>query len=377
MTSSLEQSSALHARVRAFAAGEPEPDETFERLALDIARFQEKTIPGFRRLVESRGVSFERVEEIPAVPTEVFRLARVAVHSHECDEVRFLTSGTTGAHGTHVMRTTETYRALAVGFGRRALASNWSGPRVVVALAPSPGQRPTSSLGYMMQMFMEEWDGRALAIDPKGASFNALAPERWLVGTGGVDVGGLRRAALVAQQRQEPFLVLATSLALAGLLDMLAGGRIPAPKQTVVMQTGGFKGRARSVSSTKLRAAVARAFRIPKSHVVGEYGMTELTSQLYEGTLPHGGLSGPPDVFLEPPWLRVTPVAPETLRPVRDGEVGLARFVDLGNVDSAVAVLTQDLVRRTERGIELVGRQPRAIPRGCSLTTEAWLRGSA
>jgi hypothetical protein len=55
--------------------------------------------------------------------------------------------------------------------------------------------------------------------------------------------------------------------------------------------------------------------------------------------------------------------------------VGLARFIDLGNVDSAVCVVTQDLVRRVGGGIELLGRQPGATPRGCSLSIEALLHG--
>jgi hypothetical protein len=77
--------------------------------------------------------------------------------------------------------------------------------------------------------------------------------------------------------------------------------------------------------------------------------------------------------LLEPPWLRVSPVHPVSLEPVADGEVGLARFVDLANVDSAVAILTRDLVRRNDLGIELVGRAAGALPRGCSLAVEALL----
>ena len=99
--------------------------------------------------------------------------------------------------------------------------------------------------------------------------------------------------------------------------------------------------------------------------------MTELTSQLYEGCLPDGELSGEPGVYLEPPWARVVPVDPATLRPVAEGEVGLARIVDLGNVDSAVVILTQDLVRRRGAGIELCGRRRGAPRRGCSLAVEA------
>ena len=122
---------------------------------------------------------------------------------------------------------------------------------------------------------------------------------------------------------------------------------------------------------------VAEAFGIAPSHVVSEYGMTELTSQLYEATLPGSALEaerhGRPGVYCEPPWLRVIPVDPVSLEPVATGEVGLGRIVDLGNVDSAVAIQTQDRVRRVAGGIELLGRVPGATPRGCSLAIEEFL----
>ena len=94
--------------------------------------------------------------------------------------------------------------------------------------------------------------------------------------------------------------------------------------------------------------------------------MTELSSQLYDGGAADGG-----SVYVAPPWLRVTPVDPISLAPVPDGEVGLARFTDLGNIDSALNVLTQDRVRRVGTGIMLLGRQPGARLRGCSLAAEA------
>lgn len=370
----LEESESLHRRVRAFANAPAEAGETFESLALEIARFQARHVPGFQRLVDERGAVLDRVEAIPAVPTEAFRHTRVAVHPPDLDVVRFQTSGTTGKPGLHVMRSTATYRALALRGGALALTCNGAGRQVVVALAPQPNAESSSSLALMMRLFMEEFDGRALKADPTGASFDPICGGRWLLGVGGIDVAGIRRAALVASQRQESLLVLATSFALVMLLDALAGARVPAPKGTVVMQTGGYKARTRSISPQKLRAAVARAFRIPPEQVIGEYGMTELTSQLYEGTLPEGGLRGPPGLYLEPPWLRVTPVDPVNLKPVAPGEVGIARFVDLGNVDSAVAIVTQDLVRRHPAGIELLGRRVGASPRGCSLAAEAFTR---
>jgi hypothetical protein len=368
----IEESDELHARVRAFAAGQGH--EAFETLALDIARFQARRSPGYGRLVEARGSALDRVESIPAVPTDAFRLARVAVHPRELDVARFVTSGTTSElGGVHVMRTTETYRALALASGRAALCSAFAGPRVVVALAPRQPSSPTSSLGFMMRTFIEAFDGRALSSDPMGTQFDADADGRWLLGPSGVDIDGLQRAARLACERGEPLLLLATALALAALLDALDGAIVRVPSHSVVMVTGGFKGKNRAISPERLHNDVARMFDIELYQVVGEYGMTELTSQLYEGTLPGGALVGAHGVFLEPTWLRVTPVDPISLEPLSDGMVGIARMVDLGNVDSAVAVLTQDLVCRRMDGIELCGRQRHAEPRGCSLAIEPLL----
>ena len=134
------------------------------------------------------------------------------------------------------------------------------------------------------------------------------------------------------------------------------------------MLTGGFKGRSREVPEAELRAAIAAAFALPDASVVGEYGMTELSSQLYEGTLV--GTHDRHGVYTAPPWVRVTAVDPDTLAPVARGEVGIARIVDLANVDSAVAIQTADRVRVSERGVELLGRLPGAVPRGCSLAIE-------
>jgi hypothetical protein len=368
VTSLVETSEALHARVRAFAAGQG--GEDFETLALAIARFQAGASPGFARLVASRGKKLERLADVPGVPAETFRLTRVAVHPPELDVARFVTSGTTsGESGTHAFRTTATYEAVALAFGRRALLGFGPGPRVVVSLAAPPGETHTSSLGYMLALFQSEWDGRSLA----DGDFTREQAARWLFGPDGLDLAGLEHAAGVARKRGEPLLVLATAFALVGLLDAAKGRVLAAPPATAVMVTGGYKGRSREVAKAELRREVARTFGVPETHVVAEYGMTELTSQLYEGTLPGAALSGPPDVLFEPPWLRVVPVEPATLEPVADGELGIARIVDLGNVDSALVVQTEDLVRRRDGGIELLGRRPGATARGCSLAVEAWL----
>lgn len=366
----VEESEALHARVRAFALAR-EPAEDFVSLALSIAQFQARHSPGFARLVERAG-GLHELDRVPPVPADAFRLTRVAAHAPTLDTARFVTSGTTGsARGTHCFRTTRTYAELAVAFGRRALIAGAQRP-TVVALAEAPGERPSSSLGFMFERFAESFDGRALDDGP----FRPSEPARYLLGPAGIDRAGLERARAIATRRGEPLLVLATSFALVFLLDALGLTKLELPPGSAVMHTGGYKGRTRELSPQQLRTWTAERLGLAPERVVVEYGMTELSSQLYEGTLPGAELKGPAWTLLEPPWLRVVPVHPETLVPVPDGELGLARFVDLANVDSALVVLTRDLVRRVGPGIELVGRAPGSLPRGCSLSVEALVEGA-
>jgi hypothetical protein len=367
--SSVDLSDALHDRVRAFATASltGAPAEPFDHLATDIARLQAAHVPGLRRLIEAAGQPITDAASIPAVPVDAFRLTRVAVHPEEQDAARFVTSGTTSdARGTHAMRKTSTYRELSLSWGLPALGCDPAKRHVVVALAPDPGPRIASSLAFMMRAFMEALDGRSLS-DARPGRFDDDVRDRWLVGPDGADLRGLARAAAVARERREPLVVLSTSFALALLVDS-CDGCFGAPDGSVVMTTGGFKGKTREIDADVLAARAAALFGVPESRIVGEYGMTELSSQLYERSAR--------GVFHPPPWLRVTPVDAETLLPVAAGEMGIARFVDLGNVDSAVAIVTQDVVRAAGEGVELMGRRAGAEARGCSLAIEEMVGGS-
>jgi len=335
----------------------------FDELATDLARYQAEHAPGFARLARSRGIdpaSLTRAEDIPPVPTDAFKLTRVATFDEAEARVVFRTSGTTiGARGSHAMRDPETYEAAALAFGRRWLVRDLDQRVPVVVLAPPPEAAPDSSLGHMCASFV-----RAFGED--------APPERtWLVDGDVLDIGAFDERVAVALAKAQPMLVLATSFALVHLLDALGDATFELPAGSRVMQTGGFKGKSREVSAEQLRAELARVFAIDERAVVAEYGMTELSSQFYERTLfddtsTHG-------LYAEPPWARVVPVDPETLLPVAPGAIGIAKIVDLMNVDSAVAVLTQDRVRRSGDGFELLGRAPGAPSRGCSIAIDELL----
>jgi hypothetical protein len=365
------RSSTLHERARAFVdafeRGDPMPD--FDAFASELARYQAEHAPGYARLCRARGIdpaSLERAEDIPAVPTDAFKLTRVATFDESEAKVTFHTSGTTiGARGSHSMRDPSTYEAAAVSFGRRWLARDLDRRVPVVFLGPSPQAAPDSSLGHMCATFVKAFG------EP------AAPGETWLVDDDILDVSTFDTRVAVALAREQPMLVLATSFALVHLLDAVGDATFELPEGSRVMQTGGFKGKSREVAPEQLRAELSRIFRIDERAIVAEYGMTELSSQFYERTL--FDRSARHGTYAEPPWARVIPVDPESLKPVPEGEVGIAKIVDLMNVDSAVAVLTQDRVRRVSgaEGFELLGRLPGAPPRGCSIAMDELLGRSS
>lgn len=357
-------SDALHQRVRRFIEESlaENPSERFDDLARDIARFQFAHVPAFARYVKARNVDLDRVAHahaIPALPCDVFRLSRIAAHAPAEDLRVFRTSGTsqgTEARGEHPMRTTATYELAALRWGARML---WPDARrfLVLVLAPSAKEVPDSSLSFMIEKFVAavgEWD-------------------RHVVHAGVLDLDAVERAIGDAFFLQIPVLVLGTSFAFVHLIDRGGGRDLRLPPGSRVMQTGGFKGKSREVRPDELRRILSTVFGLSESHIVGEYGMTELSSQLYEGPLVSalgGRAQGKHGVYWAPPWLSVAAADPETLNALPAGETGILRFVDLANVDSAVAIQTMDLGRVTDNGVELFGRAPGAMLRGCSLAVE-------
>jgi hypothetical protein len=140
------------------------------------------------------------------------------------------------------------------------------------------------------------------------------------------------------------------------------------------METGGYKGRARQFPKAELHSLITRHLSIPASHIVSEYGMSELSSQAYDHAVCADASMLRPShpstlqrAFHFPPWARARVVSPETGVEVADGETGLIQVYDLANLRSVMAVQTEDLGTRREDGFELVGRATPTEPRGCSL----------
>ena len=137
------------------------------------------------------------------------------------------------------------------------------------------------------------------------------------------------------------------------------------------MQAGGYKGRSREVEREVLLEAIQGRYGVAAQRIINEFGATELSSQMYDTTLREhiDGSAGPRRLWV-PPWVRATPVDPDTLQPVEGELVGILRIDDTANLDSVCCIQTADLARRLDGGIVVLGRALGATPRGCSLAAD-------
>ena len=363
-----DESQALDARILAAIERWQRTDEglddaAFDALALELFAYQIRYNEPYARYCASRGVSASAPprswHEIPPAPAAAFKSAALATFDPATAALVFETSGTTsGRPGRHYLETRDLYdAALLAAFDRFMLPD---GARLrYLNLVPNPAERPQSSLGYMMGRVSEtRGDGRT-GWYVRG---DALTLEFF---------DDLQSA--VAENA--PVCVAATAFALSHALDALEERSISLqlPAASRIMETGGFKGRARIVDRDDLYARARRAFGVRNGAIVAEYGMTELTSQYYDGVLTCGE-DATTDARRKyaPPWLRARVIGPDGAT-LPNGTVGALVHVDLANRASCVAVATEDLGVRFNDGsggLVLIGRESGAALRGCSLDAE-------
>ena len=322
----------------------------FEDVALEVFDYQMKRNAPYRRYCEYRGTTqvsdWSSIPPLPAGAFKEFELWTAAPSRV------FLTSGTTRGpenRGRHGLPALDLYAAAWEPPFRRHVLPDRDRMRIM-SLIPAEDERPESSLSYMAARILERCGDPGSAI---------------VMGKKGLDQSALQEAF----KHPEPVCILGTSLAMAAVLDTLPGP-IELPVGSRIMDTGGFKGRARETDRDQLLELYEERLGIPRHRVIGEYGMTELCSQFYETNL-----TGSPRRFVGPPWVRTRAIDPETLSLLPLGERGLLAHWDLANAWTVFAVLTEDIGIVHEEGFELLGRAPGSDLRGCSLVTEELLDG--
>lgn len=299
----------------------------FEATALALYQYQRAHNRDYAAYAD--GAQPARWQDIPAVPVALFRDLPLTSFPAAEATVTFRTSGTTGPRGVVRLRDTELYD---LGARLAAAAALGEVPQEGVSLVSHAAD---ASLGHMCADFAPRLR-------------RCFDPER------GLDKAGAWAALRGAAA---PQFVPGTAFAWDELTEGVSEA-CPLPVGSILMVTGGFKGRRRTVGEGELADRLRALF--PGVRLVGEYGMTELCSQLWAPEL-----GGP---FFPPPWMRVRAVDPWT---GEDAAVGLLRFYDLANADTAFAIETRDLGElRPDGSVVLRGRLEGDEPRGCSLTVE-------
>jgi hypothetical protein len=356
--SSIAELASFAARLRGFicacASAAAGAVPSFDRLALELFALQYKHNGPYRRLCEARGAVPENVTHwtgIPAAPTSAFKGFELSCLPVAERTKVFHSSGTTAQRPSRHFHNAESlavYEASLLRWFEGNIQLPMANSQWVM-LSPPPTEAPHSSLVHM---------------------FEAIRPEAGLdmsafVGRVGEDGGWeleleavVERLSVVSGSGQ-PMFMLGTAFSFVHLLDYLAEQELwfEVPPGSCAMETGGYKGRSRSLPKAELHTLISRRLGIAPSRIICEYGMSELSSQAYDV-----GLG-----FHFPPWARVQVISPETGREVGEGETGLIRVFDLANVYSVMAVQTEDLGTRGGDGFALAGRAVLAEPRGCSL----------
>jgi hypothetical protein len=340
----LDEYSRLERQVLAFLENDG-AESHFNELALAAYRFQRRSNRPFANFCAAHPEPANWTE-IPAVPQSVFKQFVLSVAAPESRVKTFHTSGTTGASfGRHAFVSLTLYEA-AVRQGWQRLHL----PKVShFVFVPHPADAPHSSLSHMM------------------GSLDALARETtWLIRPGGTLRPEFEQVIDRTIRAGEPVALLGTALSFLNVFERLGARSFPLPPGSFAMETGGYKGSGRDIAKDELYAMFGEFLGLAPGDVINEYGMTELSSQCYTR-----GLGG---YHASPPWMRAVVFNPETGAEVAVGATGVLRLFDLANLGSVLAIETQDLAIRREHGFELLGRDPAAIPRGCSRLADEQLQ---
>lgn len=308
----------------------------FTFVALEVFRHQYTNNPVYREfcnLLKTNYEAIDKIEDIPFLPIEFFKTKKIVTGNIKEDLI-FTSSGTTGSYiSKHYVSDVAIYQK-----SYKTAFENFYGPisdYCVLALLPSYLERDGSSLIYMVDDLIKE--------------------------SGHLDSGFYLKNTSQLKDKLITLDSLGTKILLIGvsfaLLDLVEKYQFEL-KNTIIMETGGMKGRRREMVREELHEMLKKGFGVSSIH--SEYGMTELLSQGY--SLGEG-------IFSTPPWMKVLTrdtEDPLTLQAI--GKTGGINIIDLANINSCSFIATQDLGKVYESGnFEVLGRFDHSDIRGCNL----------
>ena len=308
----------------------------FEALALDVFRFQfenNRVYRSFCDLLYKHPSDIKNLTEIPFLPIQFFKTREVLSSQNKVEKI-FTSSGTTGSTTSkHFVTDLNIYEESYLK-GFQHFYGNIE-DYAVLALLPSYLERDGSSLIYMVDDLIQKSNH-----PESGFYLNNLQD--------------LAKTLNILETKGQKTLLIGVSFALLNLVEQFQFSL----KHTIVMETGGMKGRRKEIIRQELHDKLKKGFGVSQIH--SEYGMTELLSQAY---------SKGNGVFECAPWMKIiTRYTEDALTLLPQNKTGGINIIDLANINSCAFIATQDLGKTSENGqFEIIGRFDNSDIRGCNL----------
>ena len=307
---------------------------SFNEKALKLFKLQAEQCQVYKQYLSLLKINTEdinSIQKIPFLPIEFFKTKRIILEG-KSPEITFSSSGTTGQEVSqhHIADVSIYEKSYALGFEH--FYDKPTDYRIL-ALLPTYLEKEGSSLVYMCDRLIQE------SQHPQSGFYLHNLKELTEV---------------LAQECHKKTLLIGVSYALLDLAEKFPQ-RL---NNTILMETGGMKGKRREMTKSELHQTLKKAFKLENIH--SEYGMTELLSQAY---------SKGNGYFDCPPWMKVLIRDPEDpFSLMEDGRTGGINVIDLANVNSCAFIATQDLGKiHLNNQFEVLGRFENTDIRGCNL----------
>lgn len=314
--------------------------EEFETIAIEVFQFQYKNVKVYREFCNLLKVipsEISKIEEIPFLPIQFFKSHTVLTEGLSSETI-FTSSGTTGSiTSKHYVSDLSLYKksfseAFQLHFGNIE-------DYTILALLPSYLERESSSLVFMVDELIKKSN------NPNSGFYlnniNELIEKLEFLET------------VIPTRAGKKTILLGVSYA---LLDLIEAKQFQL-KNTIIMETGGMKGRRKELIKEELHNILKQGFGV--SEIYSEYGMTELLSQAY---------SKGNGIFTCPPWMKILTRDTEDARTIITDKTGGINVIDLANIYSCSFIATQDLGKvHADESFEIIGRFDDSDIRGCNL----------
>lgn len=310
--------------------------EQFQELAFEIFHIQAEKCAVYQSYLKNLKINPQKIKtlsQIPFLPIEFFKTHEIKT-SRFNEEIVFYSSGTTSINRSkHFIKNLNLYNNSFIKAFELFYANikNYC----ILALLPSYLEQKGSSLVFMVNNLIKE------SYHPDSGFFL-------------YNYQKLADKLIILERQKQKTLLIGVSFALLEFVEKFNLNL----KHTIIMETGGMKGRRKEIIRDDLHTYLCDKLGVENIH--SEYGMTELLSQAYS---PGKG------IFKSPPWMKILIRAVyDPFKMLPDNKSGGINIIDLANIYSCSFIETKDLGKTfTDNTFTISGRYDNSDIRGCNL----------